>query len=719
MFRIKICIVLCVLLIGCSARMSPQVSTQIPREEPAADRVPASAVKDGAAPLSEKPLPPLPVPAAELSPKATPPLTETRVGSIREESLTPVKETPPKTASFAPERSEAVRSEQKNPAPVVSTPQKNPAPAVSTPQKIPAPPVKKQTASKIPPPPPAKPSRPHVQESQIRPMEEAERDIMEEALVLLNESHSHWVNGDLESALFMLDQAYALLIDTNGNPDITRQKDDLRLMISKRILTLYNSIQTTAKGIRSEIPLITNSDVEKEIRQFQTVERDFFISSYHRSAMYRPMILRELKKAGLPEELSWLPLVESGFKINALSTARALGLWQFIPSTGYKYGLNREDWVDERMDMEKSTRAAIDYLKDLHTMFGDWLTVLAAYNCGEGRIMRTIASQHINYLDRFWDLYHKLPYETARYVPRFIATLLVIKDPQKYGIDLSAGRMSALSYETVEINKVMRLQDIAQKLDIPEERLNILNAELRHRITPNRPYKLRVPTDTTALLLKVVDDIPLAETPRDAMRRGVVIKHRVRQGETLASIAGKYKTSEGEIRNANQSLKKKPLAVGQRLDVPIHASRGASSKTQKQETAVIVHKVQKGDTLASLARKYDISMSEIKKTNRLADDRVRLGQTLRIEKVKSDPPREQKKAGRGEEKGKAKPEVASAQVEPAKAVDASAAKKYTVKKGDTLAKIARENGTTLDRLRKLNNIKQKDNIRPGQMILVK
>ena len=346
---------------------------------------------------------------------------------------------------------------------------------------------------------------------------------MEEALVLLNESHNYWVNGDLEDALEMLDQAYALLLDTNGNPDIARQKDDLRLMISKRILTIYNSLQTVAKGKRSEIPIITNADVEKEIRQFQTVERDFFISSYQRSAMYRPMILRELKKAGLPEELSWLPLVESGFKINALSTARALGLWQFIPSTGYKYGLNRDDWVDERMDIEKSTRAAIDYFKELHAMFGDWLTVLAAYNCGEGRVMRTIASQHINYLDRFWDLYQKLPYETARYVPRFLATLLIIRDPQKYGMDLGTPKMDALSYEIVEINKSMRLQDIAQKLDIPEETLNILNAELRHRITPDQPYKLKVPTEKAEQLLKVIDEIPQAENRERRFRqtRGV------------------------------------------------------------------------------------------------------------------------------------------------------------------------------------------------------
>ncbi|MBM4315102.1 MAG: LysM peptidoglycan-binding domain-containing protein, partial [Deltaproteobacteria bacterium] len=483
----------------------------------------------------------------------------------------------------------------------------------------------------------------------------------------------------------------------------------------------YNSVHTNAKGIRSEIPVITNPDVEKEIRQFQTVERDFFVSSYHRSALYRPIILRELKKAGLPEELSWLPLVESGFKISALSPARALGLWQFIPSTGYKYGLNRDDWVDERMDIEKSTRAAIDYLKELHTMFGDWLTVLAAYNCGEGRVMRTIASQHINYLDRFWDLYNKLPYETARYVPRFIATVLVIRDPQKYGIDLNAGKMSALSYETVEINKSMRLQDISRKLDIAEDTMNILNAELRHRVTPSGPYKLRVPADMSAQLLRVVDEISQAETPRDSFRRGVMIKHRVRQGETVASIAGKYKTSESAIRNANQ-LKKRPLTVGQRLNIPIQGPRGVSTKVQQKE-AVITHKVQKGDTLASVARKYDIAISEIKKVNHVERDKLKVGQRLRIERVKSEPVREAKKdtrkAGRSDEKGEAKPGPAPEQPAAAEAVEPSAAKKYTVKKGDTLAKIARENQTTLDKLRRLNGKIRKDNIQPGQVIRIK
>lgn len=637
-------------------------------------------------------------PAAKIAPDA-PEMSD----SLKPEPQLPAATEPSvKTSSLPQGRVEPVKPEKKFLPPTGSSPKK--ASSAS----------KKNELSK--PHPKANQSKPPIQEGKKESPEEAERDIMEEALVLLNESHNYWVKGDFEDALEMLDQAYAILLDTNGDPDLARQKDDLRLMISKRILTLYNSIQANAKGKRSEIPLVTNADVEKEIRQFQTVERDFFISSYQRSAMYRPIILRELKKAGLPEELSWLPLVESGFKISALSPARALGLWQFIPSTGYKYGLNRDDWVDERMDMEKATRAAIDYMRELHTMFGDWLTVLAAYNCGEGRIIKTIASQHINYLDRFWDLYYKLPYETARYVPRFIATVLIIKDPQKYGIDLGAGKMSALSYEMVEINKSMRLQDIARKLEIPEETLNVLNAELRHRITPDKPYKLRVPMEVAAHVPRVIDEIPEAETPREAFRkkRGVAIKHKVRKGETIASIASKYRTSVGAIRAANRLSKKDQLLVGRRLTVPIQSSAVVSTPAQKSGT-ILRHKVKKGDTLASIARKYGISGSEIKKNNHLENDKLKTGQMLRIgEEGDVESNREQKKASGGDNKRGVKPGMKS---EKEKATETPAGKKYTVRKGDSLDKIAGENNTTPDKLRQLNNMKN-DVIYPGQVVRV-
>ena len=701
MFRTKFCVLLIILLIGCVGRPINQqsgMSSQI-RSESAA---PAQTEKANSSssrgpnlsPVTESSLEKAALPSKSEMTQQELPLTSQDVPSQTIVASPPIK----KSEFSTSERHLSPIKEQSS--------KKNTAPQTKRETSISS---TKPNQTKL-----------HVQEGQKENLEETERDIMEEALVLLNESHNYWVNGDLENALEMLDQAYALLLDTNGNPDIARQKDDLRLMISKRILSIYNSLQTVAKGKRSEIPVITNSDVEKEIRQFQTVEREFFVSSYQRSTMYRPIILRELKKAGLPEELAWLPLVESGFKINALSSARALGLWQFIPSTGYKYGLNRDDWVDERMDIEKSTRAAIDYLKELHTMFGDWLTVLAAYNCGEGRVMRTIASQHINYLDRFWDLYRKLPYETARYVPRFLATLLVIKDPQQYGIDLGTPKIDALSYEIVEVNKSMRLQDIAQKLETPEDTLNILNAELRHRITPDRPYVLKVPTAMAERIIDLIADIPEAEKPRgSSLVKRVVIRHKVRGGESLASIANKYNISVATLAAHNRLSKKYRPVAGQRLNVPIQTAKGAgSSSTSKSKAAehIVRHKVLKGDTLASLARKYDTTVTELRKANLLENDTLKIGQILRIDGASGEGTQRSKRSSGKKSEVKEKTVGKSAY---GKETESKKGKKYTVKKGDNLNKIARENNISLDKLLDLNNsLARKDSIQPGQVILV-
>ena len=477
-----------------------------------------------------------------------------------------------------------------------------------------------------------------------------EQDIMEAALRLLSESHDYWVNGDMESALEMLDQAYALILDTDGDTEIARQKNDLRFLISKRILSIYSGMQTTAKGKRGEIPIIINADVEKEIRSFQTGERNFFISSYQRSGLYRPDIVKELKRLGLPEELSWLPLVESGFKIRALSSARALGLWQFIPSTGYKYGLERNQWIDERMDPEKSTRAAIAYLKDLHGMFGDWLTVLAAYNCGENRVLRLISRQHINYLDRFWDLYHQLPYETARYVPRFLATIHIVRDPKKYGMDLGNPMNKqgpGPGYEVVKTHKSMRLQDIAQHLNVSEETLCQHNPELRYKITPEKDYALKVPTDMAGKYASVAETIPHWKKPLPAPKsRPVVIAHRVKRGESIGSIAKKYRTSQKSIRTYNHLSAKGNIKIGQRLSIPIRSSKvtkkvsySVASEKRKKKTGsgkFIRYRVKKGDTLASIAKKNNTTVLAIKAANRMKRNTIKAGEVIKLARPVSD-----------------------------------------------------------------------------------
>lgn len=472
---------------------------------------------------------------------------------------------------------------------------------------------------------------------------EVEQDIMERALELVNESQESWVKGDIEEALGFLDDAYAILLETDGDADIVRQKDDLRLLISKKILSIYTSRQTVTKGRSSEVPLVMNAEVEREIRSFQTVERDYFIKSYQRAAIFRPTVVAALKQAGLPEELSWLPLVESGFKVRALSPARALGMWQFIPSTGYKYGLSRDEWIDERMDVEKSTQAAIGYMKDLHDMFGDWLTVLAAYNCGEGRMMRVISGQHIEYLDRFWDLYKKLPNETARYVPRFLATLHIIKEPQKYGFNLEAPLESrpTYAYDTVKTTRTMNLCDIASSLGVSDEQLAILNAELRLNKTPDREYGLKLPAAFLDKFAQVKDEIPLAEKPRQSeMKRLATIRHNVKRGETLSSIARRYGTTPKLIRKQNRFLGKRNIKAGQRLVIVLQGVRLAKIAEQSTEKSAadnsqFSYKVKKGDTLHSLAQRFDTSIGEIKKNNNIKGSFLRIGQTLKLDKKAS------------------------------------------------------------------------------------
>jgi len=477
---------------------------------------------------------------------------------------------------------------------------------------------------------------------------EEEQDLMENALEILEVADNYWNNGDIENTLNELDKAYALLLDTNGNVEIARQKDDLRLLISRRILTVYSSQQTRTNGKGSEIQLLLNADVEKEIRSFQGPEREFFTSSYQRSGMYKEIIVGELRKAGVPEELFWLPLVESGFKAGALSRARALGLWQFIPSTGYKFGLTRDEWTDERMDVLKSTQAAIAYLKELHSMFGDWLTVLAAYNCGEGRVLRVISRQHINYFDRFWDLYSQLPNETARYVPRFLATLHIIKNPGKYGFDLQTTTDSSLRYETVKVNKMMKLADVASKIEVSEDVINVLNAELRYKITPNREYELKIPKDSLQKFNLVYNNIPDTEKPTitrynpSAIRytppSSRYIKHRVRPGETVASIAKRYRVSRQAIFSSNRINKKTRLVKGQIVRIPVDHVETANMKqkssgsknARKTASSVKIYKVKQGDSLLSIAQRFNVPIAKIKEINNLKTNSIQAGWKLKL-----------------------------------------------------------------------------------------
>jgi membrane-bound lytic murein transglycosylase D len=466
---------------------------------------------------------------------------------------------------------------------------------------------------------------------------------IDEIVDLLRLAQAYRDKGDLDNALKSLDKAYSILLaEEDESTVIVRQKDDLRLMIARKILEIYTGRPTATIGKASEIPLTMNADVEKEIRSFQTVERNFFERSYERAGYYLPLMKQQLRQAGLPEELAWLPLVESGFQVHALSKARALGPWQFIPSTGYKYGLNRDLFIDERMSVEKSTRAAIAYLTDLHGLFGDWLTALAAYNCGEGRVLKVISRQQIDYLDHFWDLYSQLPNETARYVPRFLATLHIVKNPKKFGMNLPEPYAKPIAYETVKTHKSMKLFDIACQMGISTDTLVMLNPELRHQMTPDKPYELKIPQGLSQQYASVADQIKESRPPAppERERKTKVVKYKVKRGDSLASISKKFGASSKSILAANGLKSESQVTEGKILKIPAKqreapkqlasGKKGKSKKTAPVEPAVIKYTVKKGETLTQIAKRYNTSTSEIRKMNSLSGTQLKSGQVLKI-----------------------------------------------------------------------------------------
>jgi membrane-bound lytic murein transglycosylase D len=518
--------------------------------------------------------------------------------------------------------------------------------------------------------------------------EDKPQELLDSALEHCQTSGELWEKGDFDGTICELDKAYSMILqmDVDDDPELLQQREDVRFTISKRILEAYTSRLSAAQGSSHEIPLAMNDHVRRALSSFQGQERDFFLSAYRRSGKYRPDIVKALKEAGLPEELSWLPLIESGFRVRALSRARALGLWQFIASTGYKYGLTRDRWIDERMDPEKSTRAAIAYLTELHQMFGDWSTVLAAYNCGEWAVLNCIRKQRVNYLDNFWDLYKRLPQETASYVPRFLAVLLILKDPEAYGFRLPPVE-EPMDTDEVTIGKQVHLKNIAERLDVDYEILKELNPELRLNFTPDSPYAFKVPSGKGETLLAKLDDIPAWRPPVPSY--GV---HRVRKGESLCVLASRYGTSVRAIMRANGLKDSNTLRVGQNLRIP---GKGAADgwqeepvlRTAKIEKGLSTYVVKRGDSLWEIAGAYGTTTHTIMSLNGLRSSRLRIGQVLKV------------------------PEETRSSASRKAAV-------YRVKRGDSPYWVARRHQMDLSELLRLNHLTPSCTIFPGQTLLV-
>ena len=420
------------------------------------------------------------------------------------------------------------------------------------------------------------------------------------------------------------------------------------------------------------IPLVTNSQVESYIRYFQGKGRKGFNIWLRRYVQYKELILPILEEYDLPEELIVVSMIESGFDPKAVSKAKAVGLWQFMYSTGKQYGLKRNWYIDERQDPVKSTRAAAKYFVDLYDEFEDWYLVLAAYNTGPGRLNRAL---NLHETSDYWQLY-SLPKDTKNYIPYYLSSAIILKNPEKYGFKIP--KVSPLKFDIVTIEKSADLSVIAKSADTKVSTIKKLNPELRQPATPsNGPYVLNIPLGKKDSFYEKFNKIP--DDEKFAVQN---VEHRVKKGENLISIASKYRVLVADLQTINNISNKDFLSIGQRLKIPV---KGGLYSNYPEK---VVYKVRSGDTLGHIAEEYNTRASEIRKWNNMGGSSlIRPGQKLTLF-VKGQPVKDT----------------------PKKNV-------YIVKSGDSLGKIARKNNTSVNKIKNWNNIKS-DTIYPGQKLTI-
>jgi membrane-bound lytic murein transglycosylase D len=392
-----------------------------------------------------------------------------------------------------------------------------------------------------------------------------------------------------------------------------------------------------------DIPIVINAKVEQFIQYFQTRARKPFSNWLARSERYIPFMRNLLKGSGLPEDLVYLALIESGFNPYAYSRAKASGPWQFIYLTGKRYGLTSNWWIDERRDPEKSTIAAAKYLKDLYDMFECWYLAAAGYNAGEKKIATAMKRYRT---EDFWELtkYRYLKRETKDYVPQMIAAALIAKDPEKYGF-FDIEYQEPLRYEKVKVPEVTDLRLIAQACEVTLDEIKELNPELSRWCTPpNFPaYEIKIPFGRKELFSKNFENPSSGE-------RFQFKTHLVRKGDTFSSIARLYRVDLEPILEMNRLNKKSRLSIGMNLLIPLPKDQGPNPDRMAKRksggtdhgskpTGTVTYTIKKGDTLWSIANEMGVNLGALSRWNNLYPDKKLMpGDKLKIEMTKlSDP----------------------------------------------------------------------------------
>ncbi len=511
--------------------------------------------------------------------------------------------------------------------------------------------------------------------------------------------------------------------------------------------------------LQKKIPLVYHEVSHYFVEYFINTKPEFTQRMMEEKNLYFPIYEKALAKHKMPDELKYLSMIESGLNPKIISYAGAGGLWQFMRATGREFGLHQDSYIDERFDPEKSTEAACRYLRQLYNIFGDWEMALASYNAGPGNVKRAMRRSGG---DTFWSVYDALPKQTRGYVPQFVAILYMMHYGEDHGIKPRTIQYPMIA-DTIQINGYLNLPMFCSLSGVTMEEIQKLNPQIIGTVLPDhtRNFILKVPAQKFAVMqpnrLAILDSASRRTTPgvmlavEESTESGYVTKrvsHTVRSGETLTSIANRYRVSVTELKKWNR-MKSSRLLRGQRLTIvrqvrvtkpkpqPVE-TRLASTKTESTQpetteeeeteatevddeelvatttepvvekkapkaqavTKPSVHVVRRGETLTILASRYGVSVSDLKEWNDLASGKIMLGQKLQV-------------SGTGKAVSDNTVVVAVAK----KTTPQIKPKYHTVQRGDTLWTISQRYGLTIDKIKQANKIKG-NSIKAGMKLLI-